>query len=337
MKTINVKLLTVMTSMILMMGIAPAAFGQATTETHAYDIFPLGPQPPNTPFQFQSVNTLVGPPSGVTIDIRTPAIYVYFSPTGTFPPLSIPLNLGAPEPDATVLAGQKTCSEALPDTAIGDMMWILFHSNDAAFTTTTQVQAEHKDIGFTSSTLWYDSIFPVGGPVLLNPGIPNQVGPVNGDGFGSGQPAIAGFDNANAFIVPALANPDEFYYWQKIDINGNPIAGSDSTAVQGTYVGVMCAYLDGSGQDEDGNPNSSPQDDDWGGLVVNANTGVANKGAENQNNVITQFFILAVVGGASMPISATSLLVAGAEANALWILPILGLAGMIIAIRKLQA
>ena len=91
MKTVNVKLLTVMTSMILMIGIAPAAFGQATTETHAYDAFPLLVQPPNTPFQFQSVNTIVGPPSGATVDIRISSVYVYFSATGTFPPALFPV------------------------------------------------------------------------------------------------------------------------------------------------------------------------------------------------------------------------------------------------------
>jgi len=326
MKTINVKLLTVMTSMILMMGIAPAAFGQATTETHAYDAFPLLIQLPNTPFQFQSVHTLVGPPSGITIDIRTALVYVYFSPSSTFPPAAIPLNLGAPEPDPTVLAGQLTCSDAKPDTFIGDMMWVLTHSTDAAFTTTTPIQAEHMDLGVGSSTIWFDSVFPAGGPVLLNPGIPNQVGPVGGDGFGSGQPATAGFDNANAFIVPALANANEFYYWQKIDNNGDPIAGADSTATQGTYFTTMCAYLDAN------------SDNDWGGFVFDANPpGDPNTGAENENIVTASFFILAPVGGASMPISTTSLLVAGAEANALWILPILGLAGIIIAIRKLEA
>jgi len=43
------------------------------------------------------------------------------------------------------------------------------------------------------------------------------------------------------------------------------------------------------------------------------------------------------VGGELMPRSTTSLLVAGAQINALWILPILGLVGTIIAIRKLES
>jgi hypothetical protein len=37
-----------------------------------------------------------------------------------------------------------------------------------------------------------------------------------------------------------------------------------------------------------------------------------------------------------MEISSVSLLAAGAQTNALWLLPILGLAGTIIAIRKLE-
>lgn len=315
MKTFNVKLLTVMTSMILMMGIAPAAFGQATTETHAYDAFPLLVQPPNTPFQFQSVNTVLVP-SGATVDIRISSVYVYFSATGTFPPALFPVNLGAPEPDPTVLAGQRTCTEAVPDTAGGDMMWVLYHSN-AANTVFTQVEAEHMDLGVVSSTLWFDSIFPAGPPAALNPAA------VAGDGFGSGSPATTGFAST-AFLSPALA-AGEFYYWQKIDNSGNLIAGSDTTSMQGSYFTVLCAYLD------------ADSNDDWGGFVINANTQAQNAGAENENVVQTSFFILAPVGGASMPISATSLLVAGAEVNALWILPILGLAGIIIAIRKLEA
>ncbi len=329
MKYVNVKLLTMMTSVIFMMTAGPAAFGQATTETHAADAFPLGLQQPNTPFQFQSVNTVVGPPSGATLDIRISLVYAYYSPTGTFPPTSLPVNLGAPEPHPTVLIGQRTCSEALPDTAIGDMMWILTHSTDAAFTTTTPVQAEHMDIGVLSSTLWFDSINPSGGPVQTNPlAAPN-------DGFGSGQPATTGFAST-AFLFPALA-AGEFYYWQKIDINGNPIPGVDSTAQAGSYFYVECAFIDGSGLDAQGNQNSSPQDDVWGGLALNANTFQGNDGAENENIVVASFFIAAPVGGVSIPISSTSLLVAGAEANALWILPILGLAGTIIAIRKLEA
>jgi len=316
MKTINVKLLTVMTSMILMMGIAPAAFGQATTETHAYDAFPLLVQPPNTPFQFQSVNTVVGAPSGATVDIRIPSVYVYFSTTGTFPPALFPVNLGAPEPDATVLAGQRTCTEAVPDTVGGDMMWILYHSN-AANTVFTQVQAEHVDLGVLSSTLWFDSISPAGAPALLNPAA------AGGDGFGSGSPATTGFAST-AFLSPVLL-AGEFYYWQKIDNAGMLIAGADTTATQGTYFTIMCGYLD------------ADSNDDWGGFVVNANNQASNPGAENENIVQTSFFIIAPVGGASMPISAASLLVAGAEANALWILPILGLAAVIIAIRKLEA
>ena len=44
-----------------------------------------------------------------------------------------------------------------------------------------------------------------------------------------------------------------------------------------------------------------------------------------------------IVGGFFLDVSSSSLLVAGAQANALWILPILGLAGTLIAIRKLEA
>ena len=190
------------------------------------------------------------------------------------------MNIGAPEPDPTVLAGQRTCTDVTPDTSIGDMMWVLTHSTDAAFTTTTTVQAEHMDIGGLGSTLWFDSINPSGGPVLTNPAA------VPGDGFGSGQPATTGFAST-AFLVPALA-AGEFYYWQKIDVNGNAIGGADSTAQAGSYFYVMCAYIDGSGLDAQGNMNSSPQDDDWGGLAINANTQQVNNGAENQNIVVAK-------------------------------------------------
>jgi len=335
MKYVNVKLLTMMTSVIFMMTAGPAAFGQATTETHASDAFPLGAQLPNTPFQFQSVNT-VTVVSGASVDIRTSGVFVYFSQTGTFPPTNIPVNLGAPEPDPTVFVGQKTCIEAVPDTDIGDMMWVLTHSTDNLFTTTTPVTAEHTDIGVLPSILWFDSIFPAGGPVVLNPGIPNQLGPVGGDGFGSGQPATLGF-SGTATLSPALDNNNEFYYWQKININGDPIPGGDSTGMGGSYFYVMCAYLDGSGGVPP-NDNTSPQDDDWGGLVINANDFSDNSaGAENENIVVAQFFVRGVVGGALMTAGSTSLLVAGAQSNALWILAILGLAGTIIAIRKLEA
>jgi hypothetical protein len=47
--------------------------------------------------------------------------------------------------------------------------------------------------------------------------------------------------------------------------------------------------------------------------------------------------IVELVGGALMEISSVSLLVSGAQSSAFWLLPILGLAGTIIAIRKLEA
>ena len=334
MKYVSVKLLTMMTSVIFMMTAGPAAFGQATTELHAADAVPLGAQVPNTPFQFQSVSTVVGNPSGLTADIRASGIFAYYSPTSTFPPTNFPVNLGAPEPDPTVLASQRTCIEAVPDTVIGDMMWVLTHSTDPGLPgtpTTTPITAEHLNIGVLGSTLWFDSINPSGGPVQTNP-FPVAMG----DGFGSGQPATTGF-TATSFISPVLA-ANEFYYWQKININGDPIAGQDSTGMAGgSYFYVMCAYIDGSGGLIP-NQNTSPQDDDWGGLVTNVNNGADNSAnAETVNIVLANFFIAQAVGGITMPISSTPLLVAGAEANALWILPILGLAGTIIAIRKLEA
>ena len=58
---------------------------------------------------------------------------------------------------------------------------------------------------------------------------------------------------------------------------------------------------------------------------------------ENDGVVAESYQLAEIVGGMLMEISSVSLLVSGAQTNALWLLPILGLAGTIIAIRKLEA
>jgi len=57
---------------------------------------------------------------------------------------------------------------------------------------------------------------------------------------------------------------------------------------------------------------------------------------ENDGVVAESYQLIELVGGAFMEISSVSLLASGAQTNALWLLPILGLAGTIIAIRKLE-
>ena len=136
---------------------------------------------------------------------------------------------------------------------------------------------------------------------------------VAGNGFGNGAlPATistvgaATFYGANA--NPALNN------WVELNAAGNPTGNFDMTSQPGQYVLVVCGWvdLDGNGL--------------FGGV-----------GVEPISKEERGFLIRAIVGGETMPISTTSLLVAGASVNAFWILPILGLAGTIIAIRKLEA
>lgn len=72
-------------------------------------------------------------------------------------------------------------------------------------------------------------------------------------------------------------------------------------------------------------------------LPANPGTGDGFCVGENDGIVAESYQVKEIVGGGSLQISTIPLVVAGAESNALWILPILGLAGTIIAIRKLEA
>lgn len=286
MKTNNVRLLTAMTSILLVMAV-PAAFGQSTPSTHAADVFPTGTQEPLTLFQFAAVNNALPTPAPAgLLDIFAPAIYVYYSPTGSFSTPALP----------------GTCAAVTP-TGAGDMMWRLYHSSGVPVT------AEHTDIGInTPSVLFFDSIDPTTVPGVLPK---NTITPaVAGDGFGSGGASTTAA-GAGTAISPAIGAG--FYYWQKISAAGLPIAGPGTTGQQGAYTFVMCGFIDSNDND------------------------TFESSVDGANIVSATIFIDTDVGGESLPISSTALLVSGAQTNALWILPILGLAGTIIAIRKLEA
>ena len=60
-------------------------------------------------------------------------------------------------------------------------------------------------------------------------------------------------------------------------------------------------------------------------------------GAETANVIGPTVDVQTNVGGESLPINTIGLLVAGTQVNAIWLLPILGLVGTIISIRKLEA
>jgi len=287
-----------------MMTAGPAAFGQATTEPHAADLFPgTQMEPKNDVYQWASKSSASNTGDGSEfLDIRSEAIYFYFSPSGAF----------------SVNAGNyNACINSKP-TNPGDMMWLLYHSSDAVKTTVTQVTAEHTDVGVNSpSTLFFDSRIASSVPGILS----QNPAALAGDGFASGDPATtrsaANGGTPGANFSPLLAG-SAFYYWQKIDSAGNLIAGSGNTGLAGEYTAVMCAFVDLFDFNANGVKGAFTTDD-------------------LQNNIFASFKIEPMVGGVSIPISSTSLLVAGAETNALWILPILGLAGTIIAIRKLEA
>ncbi len=71
---------------------------------------------------------------------------------------------------------------------------------------------------------------------------------------------------------------------------------------------------------------------------VDANgDGLCTNAADNPGVVAESYQVREIIGGGSLEISAVPLIVAGAEANALWLLPLVGIAGAVIAIRKLQA
>ena len=136
---------------------------------------------------------------------------------------------------------------------------------------------------------------------------------IAGNGFGNGNVPAAISTVGTATIYFANANP-ALNDWVELNAVGNPTGNFDSTSQPGQYILVVCGWVDFDG---DG---------------VFDGVGVEPISIEQRG-----FLIFQPVGGEMMPISATSLLVAGASANALWILPILGLAGTVIAIRKLEA
>ena len=115
--------------------------------------------------------------------------------------------------------------------------------------------------------------------------------------------------NARNFPLNPLLND-----WVELNAAGNPTGNSDSTSQSGQYTMVICGFVD-----------------------VNGNAIFDGVTSEPASILTRGFLISQTVGGEMMSIGATSLLVAGASANALWILPILGLAGTIITIRKLEA
>jgi len=202
------------------------------------------------------------------------------------------------DPDVgSAIPANPTTCQAFAPPA-GDRLWEL---QDTA--TGIAIAASHDEISTAGSTIFFDQTAALG------------ISGAAGDGFGNGAVA-ANLDSAGAVTFynqnanPALNN------WVEFNAAGNPVAGPvfDSTAQPGQYIFVVCGWVDVNG------------DGVWGGA-----------GSEPISIEQRGFLINAIVGGEMMPISTTSLLLAGASVNAFWILPILGLAGTIIAIRKLEA
>jgi len=183
----------------------------------------------------------------------------------------------------------------------GDRLWELRDT-----VTGTAIAASHDEISTAGSTVFYDQTAAIG------------VSGAAGDGFGNGAVA-ANLDSTGAVtFYNENANP-LLNNWVELNAAGNPVAGPvfDSTAQSGQYIFVVCGWVDVNGDGMFG--------------------GVGGAGAEPISVEQRGFLVNFIVGGETMPISTTSLLLAGASVNAFWILPILGLAGTIIAIRKLEA
>jgi len=310
MKNNNVKLLTMMTSIIFMMTAGPAAFGQATPETHNADIIPTGTNPAGTLWQWAGTNNVnppctVGQTGSCLFDIIMTQIFIMYAPPGV---------LFANVDVSTV----ETCAAAVPSLP-GQIKYVLYHNSAGVLTIVT---GKHIDVGFnTPGTIFFDSI-DVNDVPLIAP--KNTVDPAGlGDGFGGGSPATAQAGlQPGGTLTPALAGGD-FYVWHRTMADGKtPIPAIDdtaATAAAGALFAVSCAFLD----------NDSTAGENIPG-TFQAQT-------DGSNNIEASVFIESTVGGVPMLIGGTSLLVAGVQSNALWILSILGLAGTIIAIRKLQA
>jgi len=126
-----------------------------------------------------------------------------------------------------------------------------------------------------------------------------------------------------------------------ISAAGNPIVYATFGGVAVNIVGFpVWLQTNGPSPGSFGIPNAlNPQGSS--SIVISCGCVDANNDGfcvgDNDGIVAESYQVLDVVGGAFMEVSTVSLLVTGAHSNALWILPILGLAGVIIAIRKLEA
>jgi len=286
-------------SFAIMMTSSTSAYAQSTVGLHAVDPVPGGGFTGDL-FQLQSVGAADN--NSCTIDPTPPCTpdTAQIVITMTFVYLDTTGNFGPPpnpEPDAA-----SNLNPVAICTNVVPGSQFLTSINDRMWV-------------YRDNDSLVGSIHPLltaGGSTILYESTANA-----GEGFGSGFPSspdlTQGSQNALFFD---LDNGQAGFY--EIDSSGNILAGQfDSTAQAGNYFLVACGYVDANGNG------------DWGGFNV--------PGAESRSVEFIEFIIQQTVGGEMMPISTTSLLVAGAGANALWILPILGLAGTIIAIRKLQA
>ena len=316
MKHTNVKLLTMMTSIVFMMTAGPAAFGQATSDTHNADLFFTSTDiADGVLIQWAGTNN-VNPPvlvgSGL-FDIIVQHIFIMYAPP----------NVGFGNVDTS---NELTCAATTPSLA-GQIKYVLYHDDGLGngIASLTAVTSAFIDVGVNNlATVFYDSVDPTIPPAILPTNTATPA--VAGDGFGSGSPATAEAGlQAGTIITPGLANAGEFYVWHKTAADGiTPIVAVDdsaATAAIGDIFAVACGFLDANSV-AGVNPNPINGDNTF----------------DASNNIEASFSLKeTVVGGMVLGIKTVPLLVAGASSNALWILPILGLAGMIIAIRKLEA
>lgn len=179
----------------------------------------------------------------------------------------------------------------------GDRMWVLRNTDNQL-----PIAASHDAISVAGSQIYFDQNVGTGPSGAV------------GDGFGNGAVAANPDVVGTASLYNLNADPTK-NNWVEINSAGNVIAGNfDNTAQPGQYIFVVCGWVD-----------TDANDGQWAGPGLEV------------ISIEARGFLIDQVGGEMMPLSATSLLVAGASANALWILPILGLVGTVIAIRKLEA
>jgi len=201
------------------------------------------------------------------------------------------------DPDEDLSTGPNVAPCTALTPEVGDKMYVLVTGADPG--PYTIVKAEHLDVEDFKSSIYADR---------------NElsVPAVVGGGFGTGGEADE-FASVNAGFTNLIGGVAK---WKEKTSGGAIVDVSETTGFPGLWYWVECAWLE--------------TDDD------RIFDGTA---AGETPNAIYESFILTslVVGGESMMINTTQLLVAGAQTNALWILPILGLAGTVIAIRKLEA